>query len=74
MSDQGFPADGVELSVLLVVNDIQRARAFYRDVLGATVVRETGRRSGCRPVGAGGSRRSKSLNNLSPYSGFVYYP
>ena len=42
MSDQGFPADGVEMSVLLVVNDSERARAFYRDVLGATDLREYG--------------------------------
>ncbi len=42
MSDQGFPVDGVEMSVLLVVNDINRGRAFYRDVLGATEVREYG--------------------------------
>jgi catechol 2,3-dioxygenase-like lactoylglutathione lyase family enzyme len=42
MSDQGFPTDGVEMSVLLVVEDITRARAFYRDVLAATEVREYG--------------------------------
>ena len=35
-----FPTDGVELSYFLVVNDYARALAFYRDVLGATVVRE----------------------------------
>src|SRR5258708_8890601 len=35
-----FPTDGVELSSFLVVNDYARALAFYRDVLGATVVRE----------------------------------
>lgn len=35
-----FPRDGVELSYFLVVNDYARALAFYRDVLGATVVRE----------------------------------
>jgi catechol 2,3-dioxygenase-like lactoylglutathione lyase family enzyme len=35
-----FPTDGVELSYFLVVSDYARARAFYRDVLGATVVRE----------------------------------
>jgi catechol 2,3-dioxygenase-like lactoylglutathione lyase family enzyme len=42
VSDQGFPVDGVEMSVLLVVDDIERARVFYRDVLGATEVREYG--------------------------------
>src|SRR5258708_20496048 len=35
-----FPTDGVELSYFLVVNDYARALAFYRDVLGAAVVRE----------------------------------
>jgi len=35
-----FPTDGVELSYFLVVSDYARALAFYRDVLGATVVRE----------------------------------
>ena len=35
-----FPTEGVELSYFLVVSDYARALAFYRDVLGATVVRE----------------------------------
>src|SRR5512135_1849440 len=35
-----FPTDGVELSYFLVVSDYARALAFYRDVLGAAVVRE----------------------------------
>ncbi len=37
-----FPSDGMELTHILVVADIDRARAFYRDVLGATVHREYG--------------------------------
>ncbi|HSS34922.1 MAG TPA: VOC family protein [Patescibacteria group bacterium] len=37
-----FPADGMELTHLLVVADLERARTFYRDVLGATVLREYG--------------------------------
>lgn len=37
-----FPAVGMELTHILVVEDIERARTFYRDVLGATVVREYG--------------------------------
>jgi len=37
-----FPADGMELTHLLVVADLDRARTFYRDVLGATVLREYG--------------------------------
>ena len=35
-----FPTAGVELRHLLVVSDYARSVAFYRDVLGATVVRE----------------------------------
>ena len=37
-----FPTDGMELTHLLVVSDIDRSRAFYHDVLGATVLREYG--------------------------------
>ena len=37
-----FPTDGVEVTTLLVVSDIDKARSFYRDVLGATVYREYG--------------------------------
>ena len=35
-----FLTAGVELRYLLVVSDYARSLAFYRDVLGATVVRE----------------------------------
>jgi catechol 2,3-dioxygenase-like lactoylglutathione lyase family enzyme len=35
-----FPTDGVELRCFLVVNNYARTLAFYRDVLGATVVHE----------------------------------
>jgi catechol-2,3-dioxygenase len=35
-----FPAEGMELTHLLVVADPERSRAFYRDVLGAEVFRE----------------------------------
>ena len=37
-----FPTDGMELTHILVVSDANRARDFYRDVLGATVYREYG--------------------------------
>jgi catechol 2,3-dioxygenase-like lactoylglutathione lyase family enzyme len=37
-----FPTDGVELTHLLVVSDLERSRWFYRDVLGATIYREYG--------------------------------
>lgn len=38
----GFPVDGVELTTLLVVEDVGRARTFYTDVLGAELFREYG--------------------------------
>lgn len=37
-----FPQAGVELTHILVVADIARARDFYRGVLGASVYREYG--------------------------------
>ena len=37
-----FPVDGVELTLLLVVEDVERARRFYTDVLGAELYREYG--------------------------------
>lgn len=37
-----FPTDGMELTHILVVSDLERARTFYADVLGATVYREYG--------------------------------
>jgi catechol 2,3-dioxygenase-like lactoylglutathione lyase family enzyme len=37
-----FPAKGMEATHILVVSDVQRARAFYRDVLGAEEYREYG--------------------------------
>lgn len=37
-----FPVQGVEVTQLLVVSDLNRARDFYRDVLGATLFREYG--------------------------------
>ncbi|HMC37431.1 MAG TPA: VOC family protein [Actinomycetota bacterium] len=37
-----FPTAGMELTQLLVVSDVERSRAFYRDVLGAEVYREYG--------------------------------
>jgi catechol 2,3-dioxygenase-like lactoylglutathione lyase family enzyme len=38
----GFPAEGMELTHLLVVSDMERSRSFYRDVLGAELYREYG--------------------------------
>ena len=42
MTGTPFPTDGVELSQLLVVSDVNQSRDFYRDVLGAEVFREYG--------------------------------
>ena len=40
MNDLSFPAprEGMVLTNLLIVSDVERSRAFYRDVLGAEVV------------------------------------
>lgn len=38
----GFPSEGMELTHLLVVGDLERARAFYVDALGAEMYREYG--------------------------------
>ncbi|MEQ9398416.1 MAG: VOC family protein [Longimicrobiales bacterium] len=37
-----FPVDGVEATLLLVVEDVARSVRFYRDVLGASLYREYG--------------------------------
>jgi len=39
---EDFPVDGVEATLLLVVSDLDRARAFYTDVVGASLFREYG--------------------------------
>jgi catechol 2,3-dioxygenase-like lactoylglutathione lyase family enzyme len=38
----GFPAEGMELTHILVVADVDRARRWYKDVLGASLYREYG--------------------------------
>lgn len=40
--DIDFPTEGVALTLLLVVEDVARARTFYTDVLGASLFREYG--------------------------------
>jgi catechol 2,3-dioxygenase-like lactoylglutathione lyase family enzyme len=40
--DAEFPAAGMELTHILVVSDLQRAKAFYSEVLGASLFREYG--------------------------------
>ena len=42
MTGGPFPPEDVELTLLLVVSDVDRSRAWYRDVLGATEYREYG--------------------------------
>jgi catechol 2,3-dioxygenase-like lactoylglutathione lyase family enzyme len=42
MTSSQFPADGMELTHILVVADPGRSRDFYRDVLGAELYREYG--------------------------------
>lgn len=37
-----FPSETMEMTLILVVSDLERARTFYRDVLGAEVYREYG--------------------------------
>jgi catechol 2,3-dioxygenase-like lactoylglutathione lyase family enzyme len=37
-----FPSEGMELTRLLVVSDVERSRDWYTKVLGATVYREYG--------------------------------
>ena len=39
---EGFPADGMEITHILVVADLDRATAYYRDVLGAELHRAYG--------------------------------
>lgn len=42
MADQSFPARGMELTTILVVDDIAASTTWYRDVLGAELFREYG--------------------------------
>jgi catechol 2,3-dioxygenase-like lactoylglutathione lyase family enzyme len=37
-----FPEEGMELTHILVVSDVDRSRTFYTDVLGAEIYREYG--------------------------------
>ena len=37
-----FPSEGMELTHLLVVKEMARSKAFYSEVLGASIVREYG--------------------------------
>ena len=37
-----FPVEGMELTHILVVSDVERSRKFYTEVLGAEVYREYG--------------------------------
>jgi catechol 2,3-dioxygenase-like lactoylglutathione lyase family enzyme len=37
-----FPAEGMEITHILVVEDIERSKAFYREILGAEPYRQYG--------------------------------
>jgi catechol 2,3-dioxygenase-like lactoylglutathione lyase family enzyme len=37
-----FPADGMELTHILVVSDMEKSKAFYGGILGAKIYREYG--------------------------------
>jgi catechol 2,3-dioxygenase-like lactoylglutathione lyase family enzyme len=47
-----FPAPGTELTHILVVRDVERSTAWYRDVLGAELFREYGGTSAVFRFGA----------------------
>lgn len=47
-----FPAPGTELTHILVVSDVERSVAWYRDVLGAELFREYGGTSAVFRFGA----------------------
>src|SRR3981081_1931631 len=42
MTSGVFPTEGVELTHIVVVSDLERSRQFYRDVLGAPLHGEYG--------------------------------
>ncbi len=42
ITESEFPTEGVDLTQLLVVGDLDRSRKFYQDVLGAVMFREYG--------------------------------
>ena len=42
MAEGSFPTEGMELTHLFVVSDMEKAKAFYHEVLGAEVYREYG--------------------------------
>ena len=60
MTASQFPAEGMELTHILVVGDAERARDFYRDVLGAElyrgVRRDVGGAAALRDLAAAGHR------------------
>jgi len=40
--DNDFPTEGIALTHILVVSEMERSRHFYHDVLGAKIIREYG--------------------------------
>jgi catechol 2,3-dioxygenase-like lactoylglutathione lyase family enzyme len=37
-----FPSEGMELTHILVVDDLEQSKSFYRDILGCEIYREYG--------------------------------
>ncbi len=37
-----FPSEGMELTHILVVQDLEKSKSFYNDVLGCKIYREYG--------------------------------
>lgn len=37
-----FPSEGMELTHILVVEDLEKSKSFYRDILGCEIYREYG--------------------------------
>ena len=72
-----FPTSGIELRYLLVTSDYARSLAFYRDVLGAKIVRQIsdvlclltlGGSEFLLTVGGGPTRDKPTVNFVPPTS------
>ena len=40
--DKEFPTSDMELTHILVINDLEKSKSFYKDVLGAEIINEYG--------------------------------
>ena len=66
MEKTTFPTAGVELKYLLVVSDYAHSLAFYRDVLGATIVREISDTLSLLSFGGGSTKDKPTVTFASP--------